>query len=287
MKEPSYYGIMTADVMHDRRLKNMADAKVLFSEITTLSNKYGYCTASNGYFAPLYGVKQNTISSWISKLRELGYIRMQLIYKEGTKQVIERRLFPITISKHTPRDPESGGYPVQMEGVSRSNGAGYPVQTEGVSRSNRGGYPVQTEGGIPFKREENNINNNITRENITTTTTTTSAPNYRIEDAIDELEGLGINIAGGKTLLVVEYYNKLGPDVLKYVIQKVRYANKPDWKYMIPILEDYEKKGINTLEKAKQDDERHRQKSKKQYSRYSRKSKPQIDFTDPHRFDDM
>ncbi|WP_283598239.1 helix-turn-helix domain-containing protein [Ligilactobacillus saerimneri] len=269
MKEPSYYGIMTADVMHDRRLKNMADAKVLFSEITTLSNKYGYCTASNGYFAPLYGVKQNTISSWISKLRELGYIRMQLIYKEGTKQVIERRLFPITISKHTPRDPESGGYPVQTEGVSRSNGWGYPVETE---------------EGIPFKREENNINNNITRENITTTT---SAPNYRIEDAIDELEGLGINIAGGKTLLVVEYYNKLGPDVLKYVIQKVRYANKPDWKYMMPILEDYEKKGINTLEKAKQDDERHRQKSKKQYSGYSRKSKPRIDFTDSHRFDDM
>lgn len=262
MKEPSYYGIMTADVMHDRRLKKMADAKVLFSEITTLSNKYGYCTASNGYFAPLYGVSPKTISNWIAKLRELGYVRTQLIYKEGTKQVVERRIYPVT----TPRTAPT------------------PSESRGVSRSNGGGYPVQTEWGIPSEREENNINNNITRENITTTT---SAPNYRIEDAIDELEGLGINIAGGKTLLVVEYYNKLGPDVLKYVIQKVRYANKPDLKYMIPILKDYEKKGINTLEKAKQDDERHRQRSRKQYSGYRRNPKPRIDLTDPHRFDDM
>ena len=268
MKEPSYYGIMTADVMHEKRLRKLGNAKVLFSEITTLSNKYGYCTASNGYFAPLYGVSQKTISDWVSKLRELGYIRMQLIYKEGTKQVIERRLFPIPISRYTPSTPVS-------EGVSRSNG--------GVSRSNGGGYPVQTEGGIPSEREENNINNNITRENITTTT---SAPNYRIEDAIDELEGLGIKNKR-RGLVVAEYYAKLGPDVLKYVIQKVKYANKPDLKYMIPILEDYEKKGINTLEKAKQDDERHRQRSRKQYSGYRRNPKPRIDLTDPHRFDDM
>ena len=87
--------------------------------------------------------------------------------------------------------------------------------------------------------------------------------------------------------MVAEYYSKLGPDVLKYVIEKVKYANKPDLRYMIKILKDYEQNGINTLEKAKQDDERYRQRKKKQYSGYRRNPKPRIDLTDPHRFDDM
>ena len=143
-----------------------------------------------------------------------------------------------------------------------------------------------------FQTQENHTQENrsllstdVQNTNLTNTTTT-DAVAYTEDDAIDELEGLGIKNKS-RGLVVAEYYAKLGPDVLKYVIEKVKYANKPDLKYMIPILKDYEKKGINTLEKAKQDDERHRQKSKKRYSGYSRKSKPRIDLTDPHRFDDM
>lgn len=95
-EKPSYYSILTADVRYDERLKKYADCKVLFSEITALSNKYGYCTASNGYFARLYDRPKPTISRWINLLIKLGYLKSEMIYKENSKEIQERRLYPIT-----------------------------------------------------------------------------------------------------------------------------------------------------------------------------------------------
>ena len=95
-EKPSYYSILTADVRYDERLKKYADCKVLFSEITALSNKYGYCTASNGYFARLYDRPKQTISRWINLLIKLGYLKSEMIYKENSKEIQERRLYPIT-----------------------------------------------------------------------------------------------------------------------------------------------------------------------------------------------
>jgi hypothetical protein len=47
---------------------------MLYAEITALSDKDGYCRASNKYFAELYGVSKTTISTAISELVECGYI---------------------------------------------------------------------------------------------------------------------------------------------------------------------------------------------------------------------
>lgn len=94
--KPSYYSILTADVRYDKRLKNHADCKVLYSEITALSNKYGYCKASNKYFSELYGRPTPTISKWINLLKKLGYIKVEMIYKENSKEIQERRLYPIS-----------------------------------------------------------------------------------------------------------------------------------------------------------------------------------------------
>ena len=46
------------------------NAKLLYGEITSLSDKYGYCYASNKYFAELYGVTVTTISLLIKNLVE-------------------------------------------------------------------------------------------------------------------------------------------------------------------------------------------------------------------------
>ena len=94
---PNYYSILTANVRYDERLKKYADCKVLFSEITALANKNGYCTASNGYFAKLYDRPKPTISKWINLLIKLGYLNSKMIYKENSKEVRERRLYPITM----------------------------------------------------------------------------------------------------------------------------------------------------------------------------------------------
>ncbi|HEA3999535.1 helix-turn-helix domain-containing protein [Staphylococcus aureus] len=92
--QPSYYSIITANVRYDNRLTD--GEKLLFAEITSLSNKYGYCTASNGYFATLYNVVKETISRRISNLTKFGYLKIEII-KEGN-EVKQRKMYPLTQS---------------------------------------------------------------------------------------------------------------------------------------------------------------------------------------------
>ncbi|NJI13711.1 alpha/beta hydrolase [Staphylococcus agnetis] len=92
--QPSYYSIITANVRYDNRLTD--SEKLLFAEITSLSNKYGYCTASNGYFAKLYDVVKETISRRISKLTKFGYLHIEII-REGN-EIKQRKMYPLTQS---------------------------------------------------------------------------------------------------------------------------------------------------------------------------------------------
>ena len=64
MESPNYYAIIPARVRYSNKLK--PSAKLLYGEIVALSNKHGFCYATNNYFAKLYGVSKNTISRWIS-----------------------------------------------------------------------------------------------------------------------------------------------------------------------------------------------------------------------------
>ena len=96
METPNYYSVIPANVRYDKKLKDKA--KLLYGEITALSNKDGYCWATNGYFANLYEVSNTTISTLIRNLVEQGYLESHIIYKEGSKE-IEKRLLKIV---HTP-----------------------------------------------------------------------------------------------------------------------------------------------------------------------------------------
>ena len=90
-EKPNYYSIIPAEVRYDNTLKDKA--KLLYGEITSLSNEQGYCYASNKYFADLYKVSTRTITDLIKELMDRGYIESVLIYKDGTKEVIQRRLY--------------------------------------------------------------------------------------------------------------------------------------------------------------------------------------------------
>lgn len=68
----SYYAIIPANVRYDKRLK--ASEKLLYGEITALSNETGYCWATNDYFANLYTVDKATVSRWVANLAKYGYI---------------------------------------------------------------------------------------------------------------------------------------------------------------------------------------------------------------------
>jgi len=87
MKEkPTYYAIIPASVRYSSLKPN---AKLLYGEITALSNKLGFCYATNNYFADLYNVSKNTISSWLSDLNKAGFIAID-IKRNSNKQIVKR-----------------------------------------------------------------------------------------------------------------------------------------------------------------------------------------------------
>ena len=76
MSSPSFYAIIPAHVRYCLDLE--ANAKLLYGEITALCSVEGYCWASNGYFAELYGVDTRTIQRWIESLKKLKFISVEL-----------------------------------------------------------------------------------------------------------------------------------------------------------------------------------------------------------------
>lgn len=86
----SYYSVIPATVRYDNRLKPAE--KLIYSEITSLTNRMGYCFAKNKYFANLYGVTTHTVSQWISHLEKLEYVYIELI-RDKSKEIKERRIY--------------------------------------------------------------------------------------------------------------------------------------------------------------------------------------------------
>lgn len=85
---PSYYAVIIATVRYDNRLSD--SEKLLYGEITALSQINGTCWASNEYFARLYDVSISTISRRISNLKKYGYIDVKMIYKDNSKEIDKR-----------------------------------------------------------------------------------------------------------------------------------------------------------------------------------------------------
>lgn len=86
--KPTYYAVLTADVRYSTKLK--ANEKLLFAEITALSQKDGTCWASNKYFADLYGVSRETVSRWISNLTNENFVTINIVYKNDSKEIDKR-----------------------------------------------------------------------------------------------------------------------------------------------------------------------------------------------------
>jgi hypothetical protein len=88
MEKPNYYAVIPSTVRYDQNLT--ANAKLLYGEITCLTDQDGNCFAGNEYFAKLYEVSTVSISKWIAQLISANYITVKYVYKEDTKQIIKR-----------------------------------------------------------------------------------------------------------------------------------------------------------------------------------------------------
>ena len=112
----NYYAVLPANVRYDKNIT--PNAKLLYAEITALCNDKGYCWAGNAYFAELYGVTKTSISNWISSLQKNGYIDVQFIYKENSKEIQSRH---ISIANNIPIQNNLNTYTKNIVGGIQNN----------------------------------------------------------------------------------------------------------------------------------------------------------------------
>lgn len=86
-----YYAVIPATILFNERLK--PNEKLLYALVTALSNKEGYCYASNRYLGEKLGVDPVTVSRWLTDLRRNDYIFVDIMRNEK-KEIICRRIYP-------------------------------------------------------------------------------------------------------------------------------------------------------------------------------------------------
>ena len=101
-EQPTFFGILPANVRYSKDLTDFQ--KLLYVEISALTQANGYCYADNSYFAELYGKEVETISRNITKLVKYGFLSREIKYKGNTKEIESRflRVIPLDKNINTP-----------------------------------------------------------------------------------------------------------------------------------------------------------------------------------------
>ena len=72
VQKPGYWAVLPAVVRYDPQLP--PSAKILYAEISALTDQRGFCFASNDYFRKLYGMSERTLQEQLRALKRRGYI---------------------------------------------------------------------------------------------------------------------------------------------------------------------------------------------------------------------
>ena len=76
--------------------KNLSDKeKVIFSLIVFLSQEKQYCFCINKTISELLNISVTQVSKLVNSLKDKGYIKIEIVYKENSKEVDVRKLIPI------------------------------------------------------------------------------------------------------------------------------------------------------------------------------------------------
>ena len=238
----AYYAVIPANVRYDRDLP--PNAKLLYGEITALANEKGYCWASNGYFAQLYGVDKKTVSKWVGLLEAKGYVYRHMEHKTGNKELKERRIF-----------------------------IHYPIHEKKEGYRQKNGHPIHE------KVEDNNTSNNTI--NILDDDDMYARELAEIENEFKKYYSKKITPIIRKTLKeLLELANK---DLLLYSIGKLQDVDKPI-AYLKAIIKNYLQNDIQTVAQAKVFDDKYKGKSKQKSKGKIDTIVPSSDVTVPNHF---
>lgn len=254
MEQPNYYSILPANVRYDKELK--ANEKLLFSEITALANKQGYCHAWNSYFADLYGVSKTTISNWINHLKERGYLKIVTI-KDG-KEIKKRKLYP----NDTPVEENDNT----------------TIKEKFNTPSKNDGEGIKEKLKSPIKE---NFKENIT--SINTTSKNKDDDDRAREKAFDDdpftlANQAGINVNSGLHMPVfVDFISTLSAPVVCWAIRKTAdSAQHPNWQYLLTVMKGLEANSVRTISQAEELSEQHQKASRQNNSRFRKPIKREV-----------
>lgn len=145
--QPSYYAVIPANVRYDKTLPPLA--RLMYAEITALSNQYGYCFATNKYFAELYEVTDRTVRNWIESLINKGYISRSYVVIGNKKRRI------LSINPHAvivPGNPLEVIEKLEEEELESRGGKKFPQGRKIISENAENNFR---------HNNTSNINNNI------------------------------------------------------------------------------------------------------------------------------
>ena len=85
IKTPAHWAGIPAEVRYDKTLP--PNAKLLYGEISALTNEKGYCCTQNAFFEKAYGWSVPTIQRLLNALSDRGYIQVEIVRNKQTKEV--------------------------------------------------------------------------------------------------------------------------------------------------------------------------------------------------------
>lgn len=241
VKRSNWDSLLPAAVRYDSRLKG--DAKVLYSEILLLSNKAGYCYATDQHLAALFDIGPRTITRHIAELKKYGYIKIET--KRQGKRITERHIYPLELPKTSIF--QNGKSVISRDSAKGQANSDYTLGGQANSDytgiDKNGWTGIDKNGGVnDSNSNDSNINKEIEKEG--------QQPAAGIlYNGLTWYESLG-NLDGRLKLLMDKYLTSLPVNVIQYAIDKA--ANKDNVKssyaYLSKVLADYQENNINTLD---------------------------------------
>lgn len=234
--------VLPAAVRYDSRLKG--DAKVLYSEILLLSNKAGYCYATDQHLAALFDAGQRTAARHIAQLKKYGYIRIET--KRQGVTVTQRRIYPLTLPKSSICQNSKS----IISGDSEKGNAKNGNTLIGAAKTGKRGIAKTGKTGIAKIGRVNDSNSNDSKKELEREKEGQQPAAGILYNGLTWNEKLG-SLDGKLKLLLDKYLTSLPVNVIQYAIDKAAKKDKlkSSYGYLSKVLADYQENNINTIDK--------------------------------------
>ena len=242
VKRSNWDSLLPAAVRYDSRLKG--DTKVLYSEILLLSNKAGYCYATDQHLAALFDKRRETINRYIKSLVKYGYIKIEST-RQG-KTVVERKIYPLTL-------PKTSIFQNDKSVISRDSAK---LSDQTVTKSLVSDQTVTKVSDQTVTKVSDQIvtvndsNSNDSKKELEREKEGQQPAAGILYNGLTWNEKLG-SLDGKLKLLLDKYLTSLPVNVIQYAIDKAAKKDKlkSSYGYLSRVLADYQENNINTIDK--------------------------------------